>query len=140
MMQTITRLLPAVCLMLLTGCVSLLLGGNTPSQDTLFDREWTVISVDGSMSTTGRVATLRFSSDGRISGRSFCNRFTGRYSVDGRALAVGQLAATRMACIPEVMAEEQRLLDALAVVTQWVVGSDTLTLSGGDREVRARSD
>lgn len=138
MNQTLTKVAIVFALPLLAGCVSLLLGSNSPSQNTLYDREWTVISVDGAMSTTGRDATLRFASDGRVSGRSFCNRFTGSYSVDGRALAMGQLAATRMACIPPVMIEEQQLLDALAVITHWNVSDDTLTLSGGGREIRAR--
>lgn len=140
MRTAVLRLLPPVAAILLSGCASLLLGSSPPPQDTLYDREWTVVSVGGVVSTTGRDATLRFTSDGRISGRSFCNRFTGRYSVDGRALAVGQLAATRMGCIPEVMTEEQQLLDALSAATRWQVSDDMLTLSGGGREVRARSD
>lgn len=140
MRTAVLRLLLAVAAMLLTGCASLLLGSSPPPQDTLYDREWTVVSVDGVMPTTGRDATLRFASDGRISGRSFCNRFTGRYSIDGGALALGQLAATRMACASPVMTDEQQLLDALAVVTRWEVRDNTLTLSGGGREVRARGE
>lgn len=37
-------------------------------------------------------------SDGRISGRDGCNRYTGSYAWQGEKLIVGQLASTKMFC------------------------------------------
>jgi heat shock protein HslJ len=40
---------------------------------------------------------IQFRSDGRVTGYSGCNRFTGTYVQNGGALTMGPLATTRMA-------------------------------------------
>lgn len=42
--------------------------------------------------------TLRFGEDGRLEVRADCNGCGGTYRLDGRALAVGPLACTRVFC------------------------------------------
>ena len=44
--------------------------------------------------------------EGRVSGHSGCNRFTGGFVQEGEALKLGPLASTKMACAPERMAQE----------------------------------
>ncbi len=44
--------------------------------------------------------------DSEVSGHGGCNRFAGRYTFDGTTIKIGPLAATRMACAPEVMDAE----------------------------------
>jgi heat shock protein HslJ len=61
--------------------------------------------------------TLAFA-DGRISGKSACNRYFAAISPgdgDG-SVKIGQAGSTMMACTPEVMALEKRYLGALAGV------------------------
>lgn len=56
---------------------------------------------------------IRFEAEGRVAGNAGCNRFFGSYEADGGSLRIGALGTTRMACIPEMMADEKRFLDAL---------------------------
>ena len=52
--------------------------------------------------------------DGRVAGYAGCNRYTGSFKRDGKALSFGPAAATRRMCIePEgVMEQEQQFLKA----------------------------
>lgn len=53
-----------------------------------------------------------------FSGFSGCNRFTGRYELDGANLSLGNAAVTRMACA-DSMALEDRFLAMLGRVNSW---------------------
>jgi heat shock protein HslJ len=59
---------------------------------------------------------LEFRSDGKVSGSTGCNRFTGTYSQDGVVVTLGILATTRRACLPEAMKREQQFLDLLSKI------------------------
>lgn len=70
----------------------------------------------------GSELTMEFSADGRVAGYAGCNRYTGSFKQDGKALSFGPAAATRRMCIePEgVMEQEQQFLKALeTVATAW---------------------
>jgi putative lipoprotein len=69
---------------------------------------------------------------GRVSGSTGCNRFTGRYMVDGGALELGEIASTRMACPPPADAVERECLAALGRVAHWRREGDELTLTDAD--------
>lgn len=60
-----------------------------------------------------RARFISFSADGHVSGHGGCNRFMGQYKQEGEALALGPLAATRMACPEADMAREQELFKLL---------------------------
>jgi heat shock protein HslJ len=79
---------------------------------------------------TGTDLTLQFSADGRIAGSAGCNRYNAPYGQEGRKLAFGPAAATRMACAkPEgVMEQEQQFLKALGTVATARVEGNTLEL------------
>jgi len=66
---------------------------------------------------------------GQTSGDTGCNSFSGSYELDGAALTFGLLATTRMACAPDVMAQEAAVLEALGEVATWSVEEDRLTLA-----------
>jgi heat shock protein HslJ len=86
----------------------------------------------------GRTARfIQFGSDGRVSGSTGCNRFSGAYSQDGDALTIGTLATTRRACLPEVMQREQQFLALLGKVHHAEGTYLKLTLKGSDRDVLA---
>ena len=66
--------------------------------------------------------------DGRASGNGGCNKLMGSYTRSGEALAIGPLASTRMACPPELMAQEAALLDAYARTTGFRIEGESLAL------------
>lgn len=68
--------------------------------------------------------------DGRASGSSGCNKLMGSYTLAGRALTLGPLASTRMAC-PELGAQETTLIDAYQRTTAYRIEGETLTLLSG---------
>jgi heat shock protein HslJ len=108
---------------------------------------WTAVGVNNgrqavvSSERTGALS-LEFGSDGRVSGSSGCNRFTGPYRLDDTdAITIGPLAGTGRRCPdPEVMALEQEYLAALQAATQLEVSAQHLTLrdAGGATQATFR--
>ena len=69
---------------------------------------------------------------GTVGGSTGCNRYTAGYTVDGGSLHLGQIATTRMACVPPADAIEREYLAALGKVTGWRLEDETLVLVGAD--------
>jgi heat shock protein HslJ len=65
----------------------------------------------------------------RVAGTGGCNSFSGGFELGegNRITFPGPLAATKMAC-PD-MSTDQAMMDALARVDNWTIGSDTLSLN-----------
>jgi heat shock protein HslJ/uncharacterized membrane protein len=115
--------------------------------------EWVVEDIDGARLAAdargpqdarvdhGARPSLRFGGDGRVSGRSACNRYSAAYTLDGERLAIGAGAGTRMACAPALMQLESRFLAALAAVQGFAITDEgALELRGaGGRSIRARA-
>lgn len=75
--------------------------------------------------------TLIFEDGGGISGTAACNHYFGEVTVQGDALAIGEIGATEMACTPEVvMQAERRYLDALGAVAAVERSGEQLVLRG----------
>ncbi len=91
----------------LNGC-----GGRVLPPEQLDGTAWRIVSIDGSEPVAGREMGFAFEG-GRISGSAGCNRLSGSFASDGTRLTVGQVTATRMACAPELMAQEARVLALL---------------------------
>jgi heat shock protein HslJ len=82
---------------------------------------------------------LRIDPDGKVSGNTGCNRFSGTAAIVGTSLTFAPLATTRMACDPPLMKQESAILAALQSVKSFaLVGSDRLNLldAGGQPVVR----
>lgn len=98
-----------------------------------FADEWSIVSVDGADAV--ETATIRFDTDGAISGTTGCNRFTGTAEArDGQLIFSAPLATTRMACPGGALnAQEQRILALLSgtVTLQPDPFAGTLTLVRG---------
>ncbi|MEO8307249.1 MAG: META domain-containing protein [Pseudomonadota bacterium] len=67
----------------------------------------------------GSKPTLKFGSDGSLSGSAGCNSYTGRYEIsDTRVKFPNAFASTRKMCVtPGVMDQEQAFLKALSAST-----------------------
>jgi heat shock protein HslJ len=78
-----------------------------------------------------------FGAEGRVSGSAGCNRYFASFSVEGEALSLGPVGASRRACAePEgVMQQEAAFLAALESVATWRVTGERLELliAGGAR-------
>lgn len=80
---------------------------------------WRLIGF-GDATEPGEVeVTLRVEPDGKVSGTSGCNRYSGTWTPADGGASVGPLAATKMACPPPRMEIESRYLDELASVRGW---------------------
>lgn len=78
---------------------------------TLTGGEWVVEDINNRGIIDRSRATLVFSKDGRLSGRSSCNNYSGQYEMDGMKLSVpGTFAVTRKACVPALMNQERDFL------------------------------
>jgi heat shock protein HslJ len=78
----------------------------------------------------GTKISLNIGKDGRLNGNAGCNTYNGAYEASGKALTVGPLVSTQMACIaPEGIAEqEQQYLTALQNAATYEIAGDTLTI------------
>ena len=81
----------------------------------------------------GTEITAVFGEDRSLLGSSGCNTYTANYTTEGRAIAIGSVAATEKACDePEgVMEQESVYITALAVVLGWSVEDTQLVLTDG---------
>ena len=79
-----------------------------------------------------------FESEGQFAGHAGCNRFFGSYRIDGSAIEIGPLGATRMACPEDVMDRERRFLDALGAAVRFQRDKTELTLFDDADEPVAR--
>ena len=110
-------------------------GGQTESHlaDGLAGTSWKLLYYRKSTVSEGINITAVFE-DGKISGSSGCNSYSGAYQINGSQITIGPLASTMMACIdpPEVMEMEQ-------MVQAWLMDAVTFDLSA-DQLMIFRSD
>ena len=103
---------------------------------------WVAEEIAGAPAGGAAAVTLQLGADGRASGRGGCNGYGGAYTLAGDALHFGPLAATKMACAPALMDQEQRYFDTLAQVTRYAVADDgaLLLMTGEGTEIRLRRE
>lgn len=87
--------------------------------------EWGVVDIAGAGVVDGSRATLHFGADGQLAGSGSCNRYSGSYTLTGEGLRVSsKTAMTMMACVPELMQQESRLLQLLSQVQRFRISPD----------------
>ncbi|MFX0545110.1 META domain-containing protein [Roseovarius sp. S1116L3] len=79
-------------------------------------------------------AMLSFQPDGALAGNASCNRLVGTYTAGpGDAIELSPTATTRMACVPALMEQEQRLLTLLPEIMRYEIdGTGALVLTARD--------
>lgn len=100
---------------------------------------WRFYDMGNDTLTDATKTELRIDPDGKVSGNTGCNRFSGTAAIVGTSLTFAPLATTRMACDPPLMKQESAILAALQSVKSFaLVGSDRLNLldAGGQPVVR----
>ncbi len=116
-------------------------GTDGPPDRSLTDTYWKLVGLEDraiQLAPNQREPHLILqAASGRLIGSGGCNRMMGSYTLDGRALSFGQVAATRMACI-EAMEQEAAFFQALDQVREWRVSGDALELLDQRGSVVAR--
>jgi len=99
---------------------------------------WLVEEIGGTK-MQAPVPTLEFRPDGRVGGKASCNNYGGSYKLADGRIGFSGLFATKMACPPPMMAQEQALLASLQGERPYTLNGDTLTLTAADgRKLVAR--
>lgn len=108
--------------------------GERPVAVTLADTDWQLVDVGGTPVRTqpGERAAYMVLLDGLLTGGSGCNKLMGDYSnPQPGVIRFGRVATTRMACPPELHAQEAALLDAFARADAFRIEDRTLSLLAG---------
>lgn len=85
--------------------------GAMAHQEMLEGSEWGVV---GDPETGGRF--ISFAGQGRVFGFGGCNRIMGKFEQHDEHLTISNMASTRIACAPEIMAKEAEFLEVLGKV------------------------
>lgn len=103
----------------------------------LYGRTWRLESLpdkDGeALGAARQPLTMRFE-EGRVSGFSGCNRFTGAYAVDGDVVTFSQLVGTMMACPEPALALETAFRAALGSPLRYAFQGIRLSLTPSSGE------
>lgn len=98
-------------------------------QPDLLDRDWQLTELQGQAVAADSGAFIHFAADGKVWGRSGCNRFSGRWQGSAYRIQLGQLAGTMMACADDKMALEQAFLAQLALADNYTLANGELSLN-----------
>jgi heat shock protein HslJ len=91
---------------------------------------WALLKLKDMQLVVGTGISARFTSDGKLSGSSGCNQYSGTYTVSGNTIEISSpLATTRKACPQVIMDQETEYLKTLSEVKTFSVTTDKLTLS-----------
>lgn len=107
---------------------------------TLDDTDWQLVDVGGTPVRTppGERTAYMVLLDGLVTGGSGCNKLMGDYThPQPGVVRFGRVASTRMACPPELQAQEAALFDAFARADGYRIEDRTLSLLAG-QQVLAR--
>lgn len=110
-------------------------GGVSISVGRMADRVWEVRTLDADPIPDTADVWLTVTPDGKVSGRSGCNRYAGTADLDAGVMIFGPLAVTRMACDERTMELESAYLTALTEVRGFVVSPEGLWLTREDGSV-----
>lgn len=116
--------------LLAAGCQAT--GSKSGEPVELAGTSWIAEDIDGRGVIDYLQSTLRFETGERVAGKAGCNRYFGSVSMDGDAISFGALGATRMACPPAIMDQEDRFLKALANARRFESKNGLLFLFGDE--------
>jgi heat shock protein HslJ len=102
-------------------------------QRVLTGTDWRLVSLGPAGAeadiVAGTTVTLKFGDDGRASGSTGCNSYSGTYQVRGDSLTFGRLISTRRACLDQnANQQEQRFLSALEMANRFRLSANRLTI------------
>jgi heat shock protein HslJ len=111
----------------LAAAVGLIVAGDATAGTKLAGPTWQLAKLSGVSRGVSSV-TARFTADGKVSGFSGCNQYSGTYRTSGSVISVSKLATTQMACPKPQTLLERVYLKALASARRYSVSGSKLTL------------
>ena len=116
-----------------SGCTA----GPDDGPNALERHDWQALDIAGKPVSTPNPVTLSFT-EGRASGRSGCNQYSGAVEYGARTIRLQAMISTKMACAGEgVMLTEMNYLQALQAAERWEVGPDgKLTIDGSRGRIK----
>jgi heat shock protein HslJ len=117
------------------------LGGPAQADCGLVGTYWRAVAIDGApvtVESNKREPHLVFSSEGRVSGSTGCNRLSGSFEQGADSFRFKQMITTKMACPPPVDAMERAFLQVLGATTAVQLSGNTLELKDAAGKVRMR--
>jgi heat shock protein HslJ len=135
MMNVIVSFVLCVALLAVSGCTPQAQNISAPAGGGgLTGKVWAISQLNGKSLLPGSGITAEFSADGKVSGSSGCNRYSGSYTTSGDTITFSSpMAATMMACDQAVMDQETAYLKDLGDAKTYSVQGDQLTLSGAGK-------
>lgn len=98
----------------------------------LANSQWTLTGLNGRTPLDAAPISLQFEAGDRLSGNSGCNQYGATYQAEGKALTIGEIFSTKMACVDEGLnSQEVEYQQALAAAAQFELDGDTLTVLDG---------
>jgi len=128
------RVFRLIAALALAGCQS---APPVAPENPLVGTAWLAWDINGQGPGYKTYATLVFN-QGRISGSSGCNRFSGTVAVKADEWHASDIALTRQECAPELMKEEASFIEALESARSHRVEGGLLTLIDESGAVRLR--
>lgn len=141
--QRLTAGMLSALILFVTGCAS------GPVQDpelvnqssgpqALYDVVWQVEDIDRGGIIDSSHITMQMSPEGRVSGSTGCNRYFGTLTVGQTSFEVSGAGSTRRACVPAIMQQETRFLQALQDARRYKMDGDFVRLydESGDERMR----
>lgn len=101
--------------------------------------EWVVEDLAGTDIIDRSRMTVEFFDENRLAGMASCNRYGGQYERTAEGMSFDYMFATKMACAPALMDQEQRFLELMSDVKRATIGRRgelVLTTSEGE-EIKA---
>ncbi|MCL1140120.1 META domain-containing protein [Shewanella pneumatophori] len=104
----------------------------TQVEDLAIEGTWHIETAAGKPVIDYSPAELIFAADGKLTGNNSCNNFFGSYTIDGQALTLQPAGNTMKACVDALMAQEQRVMQAMPQVAQAEMAKGKLLLKDAD--------
>ncbi|MGS0680226.1 META domain-containing protein [Shewanella sp. 125m-7] len=101
-------------------------------EDLAIEGTWHIESAQGQPVIDYSPAELTFAAEGNLTGNNSCNNFFGGYVLTGQSLQLQPAGSTMKACVDALMAQEQRVMQAMPNVTQAEMKKGKLVLKDAE--------
>jgi heat shock protein HslJ len=131
------RALPRLCAIALLSFASACSAGMGPGQDHLASHDWQAVELQDKPVSTPVPVTLSFT-EGRASGRSGCNQYSGAVEYGAGTIRFEAMISTKRACAEDgVMLTEATYLQALQAAQTWDIdAAGKLTIQGSQGRIK----
>lgn len=120
----------------LLGCILGLTLGTAQAEQRVAGN-WLAEDIQGGGVIDRAQTTLELSADGSFHGSGGCNNYRGKAVIEGKSIAFGPVAATRMACPEALMNQEAKFFKALEKVKSWQINEQgKLILNSVDQDAQ----